>query len=103
MRPLSPSWDIWALSVIAFEALCGCQPFSGADHTELQSAILGLDFPEVSSLIPGAPTRWQEFFIRAFAPVEGERPASVAVFWAELQECLGSTLAEGAAKEPPSP
>jgi hypothetical protein len=93
MRPLSPRWDIWALSVIAFEALCGCQPFSGADHTELQSAILGLNFPEVSSVIPGAPARWQQFFLRTFAPVEEERPESIAVFWAELQDCLGSAVA----------
>lgn len=101
MRPLSPRWDVWALSVIAFEALCGCPPFSGIDFAALQSAIMGVSFPEVSSLIPDAPARWQEFFSRAFAPIEEERPESITVFWAELRECLGSGLPEGATKKPP--
>jgi len=37
---LSPRWDLWALSVIAFETLCGVQPFIGSDFPFLQNAIL---------------------------------------------------------------
>src|ERR1700730_4457684 len=87
-RSMSPRWDIWALTVVAYEALCGSAPFAGTDYTELQSAIMGVNFPEVRTLVPGAPVKWQEFFVRAFAHLEENRPDSVEVFWRELKECL---------------
>jgi serine/threonine-protein kinase len=87
---LSPRWDLWALSVIAFETLCGVQPFHGSDFQSLQNAILEGSFPPVSSLIPQAPPRWQEFFNRALARSENERPGSIAELWADLQSCFSS-------------
>jgi len=88
-RSTSPRWDIWALSVIAYEALCGSVPFAGTDYTTLQSAIMEVNFPEVGTLVPGAPRKWQEFFVRTFAHLEEKRPESVEVFWRQLKECLG--------------
>jgi hypothetical protein len=73
---------------VAYEALCGSAPFAGTDYTELQSAIMGVNFPEVATLVPGAPGKWQEFFVRAFAHLEENRPESVEVFWRELKQCL---------------
>jgi tRNA A-37 threonylcarbamoyl transferase component Bud32 len=87
-RSMSPRWDIWALTVVAYEALCGSAPFGGTDYTELQSAIMGVNFPEVATLVPEAPGKWQEFFVRAFAHLEENRPETVEVFWRELKECL---------------
>lgn len=87
-RSLSPRWDLWALAVIAYEALCGCAPFSGEDFTMLQSSIMGVNFPPVISLLPDAPPHWQVFFQRAFAHIEEDRVASVASFWNELRDCL---------------
>jgi serine/threonine-protein kinase len=87
---LSPRWDLWALSVIAFETMCGVQPFLGSDFQSLQSAILEGSFPPVSSLVPQAPPRWQEFFDRALAPSPDDRPASIAEFWADLHSCFSS-------------
>jgi serine/threonine-protein kinase len=87
---LSPGWDLWALSVIAFEALCGVQPFHGSDFQSLQNAILEGSFPPVSSFIPQAPPRWQEFFNRALARSENDRPGSIAELWADLQSCFSS-------------
>ncbi len=86
---MTARWDIWALSVMAYEALCGSAPFAGADFATLQSAILGLQFPAVESLVPEAPARWQKFFARAFAKEEGERPESAEVFWRELRWNVG--------------
>jgi serine/threonine-protein kinase len=86
---MTARWDIWALSVMAYEALCGSAPFAGTDFATLQSAILGLQFPEVESLVPEAPGRWQEFFARAFAKKEAERPESAEVFWRELRVNVG--------------
>jgi tRNA A-37 threonylcarbamoyl transferase component Bud32 len=87
---LSPRWDLWALSVIAFESLCGVQPFLGSDFQSLQTVILAGDFPPISSLVPHAPPRWQEFFDRALARSPEDRPASIAEFWADLQSCFSS-------------
>jgi serine/threonine-protein kinase len=85
---LSPRWDLWALSVMAYEALCGCPPFAADDLTLLQSAITSASFPPVSESMPGAPDRWQAFFAKAFALDEKNRPQSVEEFWRELQKCL---------------
>ncbi len=86
---ISPRWDLWALSVIAYEALCGSAPFVGSDFATLQDAIVKMKFADVSTHATDAPEKWQRFFERAFARVEEERPASAEVFWKELKECLG--------------
>jgi len=87
-RSASPRWDLWALAVIAYEALCGRAPFTGEDSVILQGAIMGMNFPPVTEVLPEAPPRWQEFFEGAFAHVEERRAESVAVFWQRLRECL---------------
>jgi serine/threonine-protein kinase len=88
-KSISARWDVWALAVIAYEALCGAAPFAGMDYATLRSVILGATFPKVATLVPEAPDRWHEFFERAFAPLEEHRPQSVEVFWQELKDCLG--------------
>ncbi len=87
-KSISPRWDVWALGVIAYEALCGSAPFSGTDYSTLRGAIVGVSFPKVVMLVPGAPDRWQDFFVRAFEPLEEHRPETVEVFWQELKACL---------------
>ena len=90
-QSLSTRWDLWALSVVAFELLCGVQPFVGPDFPTLLHAIFEANFPPVSSLVPQAPPRWQEFFNHAFARSENDRPGSIDEFWTELRSCLSST------------
>jgi serine/threonine-protein kinase len=87
-RSASPRWDLWALAVIAYETLCGRAPFTGEDSVILQGAIMGMNFPPVTEVLPEAPPRWQEFFEGAFAHAEEGRAESVAVFWQRLRECL---------------
>jgi tRNA A-37 threonylcarbamoyl transferase component Bud32 len=88
-EPLSPRWDLWALSVIAYETLCGVPPFLGPDFPSLQNAILAGSCRPVSSRIQGSPL-WQEFFNRALARSESDRPGSIEEFWAGLQSCCSS-------------
>lgn len=97
-RHLSPLWDVWALAVMAYEALCGRPPFAADDLTALQNAITNASFPPVSESMPDAPERWQGFFAKAFAVREEDRPQSAAEFWSELQKCLGEGEAETSAK-----
>ncbi len=87
---LSPLWDVWALSVIAFEVLCGKQPFRGSDFQTLRGAILDGATRPVSSLMPEAPLHWQAFFDRALAGSAKGRPGSVDELWAELRLCFSS-------------
>jgi serine/threonine-protein kinase len=84
----SPRWDLWALAVIAYEGLCGCAPFVGDDSETLRNAILAINFPPVTELLPDAPGQWQAFFESAFAREEDQRAKSVAEFWQELRACL---------------
>ena len=88
-KSISARWDVWALGVIAYEALCGTAPFTGTDYATLRGAIIGTAFPKVATLVPEAADKWQDFFVRVFAPLEEQRPQSVEVFWQELPECLG--------------
>ena len=87
-RSASPRWDLWALAVIAYEALCGRAPFTGEDSVILQGAIMGMNFPPVTEVLPEAPPQWQAFFEGAFAHAEERRAESVAVFWQRLRKCL---------------
>jgi eukaryotic-like serine/threonine-protein kinase len=87
---LSPRWDLWALAVIAFETICGVQPFVGSDFQSLQNAILAGSLRSVNSLVRQPPPRWQEFFDRALASSESDRPGSLAEFWVDFQACFSS-------------
>ena len=85
---VSPRWDLWALSVIAYEALCGTIPFAGDSVSALEGAIRAVQFAPVSEHHSEAPASWQASFERLFSTSEVERPASIEEFWEILQGCL---------------
>jgi tRNA A-37 threonylcarbamoyl transferase component Bud32 len=73
-------WDLWALSVVAYEALTGALPFaSGPDG---RRAILEGIFTPVEE-------PWQSFFERSFAEDRNKRPQSAAEFLSQLENILG--------------
>ena len=67
---LSRGWDVWALSVISYEMLCGVHPFFTFDFAALPGAILEGNFTPVPTHIPQASPRWEAFFRRALAREE---------------------------------
>ena len=86
-EPPGESWDIWALTVIAFEMLTGARPF--ALSGDRRAAAAGGWVPTSRAAEPlRAPAA--VFFDRALAIEPGRRPASVR----QLIEELGAVLAE---------
>ncbi len=84
-----PGWDVWALGVIAYEALTGVRPFTGAPSREWRDAMKAGRFTPICQHLPNAPAGWQSFFERCFAPEPRERPRSAKAFLEELQRTLG--------------
>jgi serine/threonine-protein kinase len=85
---VDPSWDLWALAVIAYETLAGARPFAGTAFGEWQMAVLAGRFTPVANHLPDAPMRWQEFFERVLALEPARRPNSALMFLSELERAL---------------
>jgi serine/threonine-protein kinase len=91
-KPFDLSWDLWAVAVMAYEILTGHHPFARTTTTEWQRAVLTASFTPMSTYFPDGPTRWQEFFTRAFAINPSERPAFARMFLSELEQALSEPV-----------
>ena len=83
-----PAWDLWALAVVAYEMLTGAHPFAGQSSVDLLRAIVAGEAISLAVHLPAAPTRWQEFFDRAFACNAELRPRSAKLLLDELESAL---------------
>ncbi|MGO9837972.1 MAG: protein kinase domain-containing protein [Polyangiaceae bacterium] len=70
--------DVWALSVMAYEALSGTLPMEGADVQELLRNLCAGRLVPLSERIPDVPPQLSEFFARAFAERIENRYASAS-------------------------
>jgi len=87
-QAVEAAWDLWALGVTAYEMLTGAQPFVGPTVAELHSSVLAGRFIPLAAHLPDAPSRWQEFFVRALALDPKRRPNSAQAFFSELERAL---------------
>jgi hypothetical protein len=85
---VDPSWDRWALSVIAYEMLTGAHPFDGDGTTGGRTALLAGRFTPVRLAPASTALALDGFFSLAFAPRPEDRPASPTALIAELQDAL---------------
>jgi serine/threonine-protein kinase len=78
--------DLWALGVIAYQALTGGHPADGDDVDEVLKNVCAGRMVSVRVRLPEATPALAKFFDRAFAhPIEGRFPTA-----SELAECLAA-------------
>lgn len=72
-RELDRRCDVWALCVVAFEALTGRTPFAGKTEKDTLLAICGGEGTSIAQLRPDLPREAHAFFARAFAASIADR------------------------------
>ena len=86
-QPARPAGDLYALGVVAYEALAGRRPFSGATDVDVAAAHVHDPVPELPATIPG-PVR--AVVARLLAKEPGQRPADAE----ELARVLAEVIEE---------
>ncbi len=84
----SPSWDVWALSVMTYEMLAGAYPFQQMTPADWRAAILSGNATPITAHIPDASPQLQGFFRRAFSSALGQRPPSARRFFEDIERTL---------------
>jgi eukaryotic-like serine/threonine-protein kinase len=82
------SWDLWAMTVVAYEALTGSNPFGPTARSGWQGAVLSGRFEPLDSHLASPPAAWQAFFERCFAVDQTARPHTAAEFLELLKQTL---------------
>jgi tRNA A-37 threonylcarbamoyl transferase component Bud32 len=85
---LDTQWDLWALAVVAYEALTGALPFATAG-TDWRRAVMAGNFTLLSEHFAEPPPIWQSFFGHCFSTDRGQRPTSGADFFRQIEQALG--------------
>jgi tRNA A-37 threonylcarbamoyl transferase component Bud32 len=84
---LDVRWDLWAVSVVAYETLTGALPFA-ATRGDGRKAVLSGDFTSLSEHFDNPPERWLSFFARSFAVDPSARARSAAEFFSQLERAF---------------
>ena len=83
-------WDLWALSVVAYETLAGRVPFEVKSAEQWRNAVLAGQFTPLVTYLKEAPASWQAFFDKCFAQDRMKRPKSAADIFRRLEKTLVS-------------
>lgn len=83
-RAATPSSDIYALGIVAYEMLAGNRPFTGT--TPLEIAIRHVEDP-VPPLTPSVPRPLSDLVMSALDKDPANRPSTAEEFAEQLEEC----------------
>jgi serine/threonine protein kinase len=72
-----PSFDLWSLCVVLYEAGTGRHPFRADTAEQTIARILSCAFRSLDETLPGAPDELRRFFAAAFSRRASRRPGSV--------------------------
>jgi serine/threonine-protein kinase len=97
--------DVYALGVVAYEAVTGQKPFQGSNITTIIFRIMSEPAPPPRTLNPALPTRYDDVFQRALAKDPAQRfPTAGALVAAleirEFEESLAAAVAPAQAAAP---
>jgi len=83
------SWDVWALAVVAYEALTASLPFPVASRETWRHLVLSGRPTPLAAHLADPPAPWQDFFDAAFAADGARRPRTAAEFLRQIEQALG--------------
>ncbi|MFO0598439.1 MAG: serine/threonine-protein kinase [Myxococcaceae bacterium] len=87
-REVDPRTDVWAMGVVAWEALAGMRPFRGKGDPQLISAILHTEAPPLHEANPAVPPELGAIVMRALAKRPEARFQSAGEFADALEAWL---------------
>lgn len=77
-------FDVWALSVVLFEAIAGLRPFPGKGFAEVSISLFGGTVPDIRATRGDCGEDVSAFFIRALARDPGQRPRDARTLQQQL-------------------
>ncbi len=93
-----PSFDLWGLAVVLFEACTGVHPFTASSVFATVARVLSGTIPDPRDHVPDSPPSCAEFFRAVLAPDRHRRPQSAS----EFRACLAAwSQAAGGPHRPP--
>jgi hypothetical protein len=84
-RPPAPSFDLWALGVVLYEAIAGHRPFEGESAFQILARIVNGPTPDIRTLSADTPASIADFLARVLSHDAARRPATGALFANELR------------------
>ena len=79
-----PSFDLWALAMVLYEAIAGRYPFAGDDRRAVLAAVERADVPDVREYRPTCPAKLAALLRDALSRDIARRPATAAAMRNEL-------------------
>lgn len=93
--PPQPSFDLWGLALVLYEAIAGCHPFAADDVAIVLADAQRADIPDIRDYRPTCPAGLAAFLRDALSPNLARRPESAGAMRSELHR-LRSSVTDGA-------